>query len=131
MQDPSKQPLYPRVIARCWDGWMNKQFGPEKDGIQVMEGRVTCPSCREIGVTLLGRPVALHVAPVDESKEIQGMCEQLEKFEPHQKAIEEEMVTIANEIKQWEQHAAEWHGHINKIEDTLERFGAVGGEALR
>ncbi|KAG8731472.1 hypothetical protein FRC10_001697 [Ceratobasidium sp. 414] len=116
------------LCKSCWDGWMNRQFGQEMDGVQVMEGSVNCPVCREVGVTLLGRPVALHATPADESKEIEDMFEQIEKFRSRQKAIAEEMSTIANDIKRWEEYATEWHGHTDKIKDALERFDAAGGE---
>ncbi|KAG9103185.1 hypothetical protein FRC06_011842 [Ceratobasidium sp. 370] len=116
------------LCNECWDGWMNRQFSEERDGIQVMQGSVNCPVCRKVGVSLVGRPIALHATRVGESEEIQDMCEQIENFQSRQKAIAEEMETIGDEIKQWERCAVEWHGLIGEIEGSLQRFDAVGEE---
>ncbi|KAG9095517.1 hypothetical protein FRC06_009708 [Ceratobasidium sp. 370] len=115
---------------QCWDRWMDRQFGPETNGVQVMEGSITCPACREVSATPCGRPVALYAAPVGESEKVEDMLKQIEVFESRQGAIAQEMARIADDIKQWEQHAAEWSGHIDKVEDALKRLDAAKGKDL-
>ncbi|KAG8714816.1 hypothetical protein FRC08_011405 [Ceratobasidium sp. 394] len=105
----------------CWNDWLDTRYQKLTHDIHMLLP-IICPSCRGATTRSDGRAVDFRAAAVDEDKDIETMLKETDKINTRNEAMKEEMATIKREIKRLNELAAAWKGHIDEIEEVLERM---------